>query len=82
MRIVALTLLLLGLSGCSLFANRAPDVGEPLYRDIPEGLLQECELPPLPDNTGEMSEAFVQAYQCGEQGNIDKRRIRELQNQP
>lgn len=63
------------LEGC---ASKVPVVPDLEYRKIPEAYLQECVLPPAPLDTGDLSEAFVQAYQCGEQGNRDKGRIREL----
>ena len=70
-------LLLVFLSGC-VSQPSVPDSLE--YRKIPEAYLQECVLPPVPISNGEMSDAFAQAYQCGEQGNKDKQRIRALQN--
>ncbi len=63
------------LAGCAAPRVPVPDVE---YMEIPEGYLQECVLPPAPLDTAELSDAFVQAYQCGEQGNRDKQRIREL----
>lgn len=60
------------LIGC---ATRPQEV---MYVEIPEGYLQDCELPSIPGNTGELSDAFTQAYLCGEQGNKDKERIRNL----
>jgi len=63
------------LMGC---VSKPPVVPDLEYRQIPEGYLQECALPPVPLDTGDLSEAFVQAYQCGEQGNRDKQRIKEL----
>lgn len=64
------------LSGCGVFQPKAPP---PLvYRAIPEALLQECQLPPAPLSNAELSDAFARAYQCGEQGNVDKQRIRNL----
>lgn len=57
-----------------------PVVYEREYREIPEGYLQPCALPEIPLSTGELSEAFVAAYQCAELGNDDKQRIRELTN--
>ena len=73
--LVVFTLMLV--SGCSLFARR-PAVPDVEYLPIPEAYLQECPLPPAPLDNGDLSEAFAQAYQCGEQGNKDKQRIREL----
>ena len=72
--ISAITAVLL-MTGC---VTRPPKVYEREYREIPAGYLQECELPPAPLNTGELSEAFVVAFKCAEQGNRDKQRIREL----
>jgi hypothetical protein len=46
--------------------------------EIPAGYLQECVLPAVPASTADLSDAFVQAYQCGEQGNRDKQRIQKL----
>ena len=69
-------ILVLILSGCGV---GQPTVPGPLeYREIPEAYLQECELPAMPLSNAELSDAFAQAYQCGEQGNRDKRRIKEL----
>lgn len=74
------SLLLIGLlAGC---ASKPPEPGDIVYREIPEGYLQECTLPPRPENNGELSEAFVVAYACAEQGNRDKRRIRDLATTP
>lgn len=67
---VLLTVLL---SGCA--SNRPADV---VYVQVPEGYLLECELPAAPQNNAELSDAFAQAYKCGEQGNKDKERIRNL----
>jgi hypothetical protein len=63
------------LSGC---ANRLPAVPDVVYRTIPEVYLEECVLPPVPDSTADLSDAFVIAYKCGELGNRDKQRIRLL----
>jgi thiamine monophosphate kinase len=63
------------LAGC---VSAPPEVYEREYREIPEGYLQPCELPGAPLVNGDLSEAFVVAYKCGEQGNRDKQRIREL----
>ncbi len=71
---VVLGLLFLA-SGC---VSTPPEVFEREYRAIPEGYLQPCALPSTPLSTGELSEAFVVAYKCAEQGNRDKQRIREL----
>ncbi len=62
-------------AGC---VSSPPEVPPLEYREIPEGYLQPCELPPKPDMNGDLSEAFVIAYKCGELGNRDKARIREL----
>ena len=69
-------LFVLLLAGCSTL--RKP--GEVIHVPIPEGYLQLCELPAIPENmnNGELSGAFAQAYKCGEQGNKDKERIRNL----
>ena len=74
MRIITCTclLMLVLLSGC------ASGPAEIVYIQIPEGYLLECELPAVPQNNAELSDAFAQAYKCGEQGNKDKQRIREL----
>ena len=70
-----LIIMLVLLSGCSTL--RKP--GEVIHVPIPEGYLQLCELPPaIPNNNGELSDAFAQAYKCAEQGNKDKERIRNL----
>lgn len=58
--------------------TRPPKVSERNYREIPAGYLQPCELPQAPLNNGELSEAYVVAYKCAEQGNRDKQRIRDL----
>ncbi len=50
------------------------------YIDVPESYLQECQLPAKPEANAELSDAFAKAYKCGEQGNRDKQRIRELTN--
>lgn len=65
---------------CGGCVSTPPEPGAREYREIPEGYLQECEVPTLPTDNGEMSEAFVLAAKCAELGNADKRRIRELQN--
>lgn len=70
----ALTLVVL--SGCGVSQPTIPDSLE--YREIPAAYLQECALPSVPLNNGEMSDAFAQAFQCAEQGNNDKQRIRTL----
>ena len=75
LRIFTCVLLLVILSGC---ASPITVPGPLEYREIPEALLQECLLPPVPLSNGEMSDAFAQTYQCAEQGNRDKQRIREL----
>ena len=68
----AIILLVMFLEGC---ATRPVDA---VYIEIPEGYLLECELPPKPQFNDELSDAFAQAYRCGEQGNTDKERIRNL----
>lgn len=75
MRIITCTclLMLVLLSGCA--SNRP---GEVVYIPIPEGYLLPCELPAVPQVNAELSDAFAKAYQCGEQGNKDKERIRNL----
>ncbi len=60
-------------TGC---ASQRP--GPVQYIEVPESYLQPCELPPLPKDNAEMSDAFAKSYKCGEQGNRDKERIREL----
>ena len=74
MRIITCTcvLLLVLLSGCA--SGPAPAV----YIQIPEGYLLPCELPAAPQDNAELSDAFAQAYKCGEQGNKDNERIRNL----
>lgn len=74
MRVATLTCVLF-MAGC---VSTPPVVYEREYREIPEGYLQPCALPETPLSTGELSEAFVAAYQCAELGNADKQRIREL----
>ena len=64
-------------TGCATRPKPVPDLE---YRSIPEAYLQECQLPPAPLSNAELSDAFAQAYQCGEQGNRDKNRIRGLSN--
>jgi hypothetical protein len=78
MRIITCTcaFLLMFLSGCGSAPITIP--GELEYREIPEALLQECPLPAAPLSNAEMSDAFAQAYKCGERGNKDKQRIRNL----
>lgn len=68
----AIILLVMLLEGC---ATRPSEV---TYVEIPEGYLQACELPAKPQFNDELSDAFAQAYRCGDQGNIDKERIRNL----
>ena len=75
--IIILTLLMMVVLSCGC-ASQIPIPGDLEYRKIPEALLQECVLPPVPLSNGEMSDAFAQTYQCAEQGNRDKQRIREL----
>ena len=72
-RIIFLSVLL---TGCGVSQPTIPDSLE--YREIPEAYLQKCELPPVPISNAEMSDAFAQANQCGEQGNKDKQRVRAL----
>ena len=74
--ILTLIMMLILSCGCSGAPIIVPGPLE--YREIPEALLQECLLPPVPLSNGEMSDAFAQAFQCAEQGNRDKRRIKEL----
>ncbi len=73
-RVVLLTIVVF-LAGC---VSQPTIPGTLEYREIPEAYLQECELPAAPLNNAELSDAFAQAYQCGEQGNRDKRRIKDL----
>ena len=70
-------ILLVLITGCATRPKPVPDLE---YRSIPEAYLQACQLPPAPLSNAELSDAFAQAYQCGEQGNRDKQRIRELTN--
>ena len=76
MKTIVLLALSLALTGCGVSQPTIPDSLE--YREIPEAYLQECALPAAPLSNGDLSDAFAQAYQCGEQGNSDKRRIKEL----
>jgi hypothetical protein len=68
----AIILLIMLLEGC---ATRPSEV---TYVEIPEGYLLACELPEAPQANAELSDAFAKAYKCGEQGNKDKERIRNL----
>lgn len=70
-------LLVLLTTGCAS-VGKPPIVYDREFREIPEGLLQECVLPEMPLDNGELSEAFVVAYNCGELGNRDKQRIKAL----
>ena len=74
-RIALLIVLYMFIQGCATRPKKAT------YIPIPEGYLQSCELPAIPDLNGEMSDAFARAYKCAEQGNIDKGRIRNLPRQ-
>ena len=65
-------LLLVFLSGC------ASGPAEVLYIPVPEGYLQPCELPAVPQDNAELSDAFAKTYLCAEIGNKDKERIRNL----
>lgn len=65
----------LTLSACASGPQPQPDV---IYRAIPEALTQPCTLPSVPEDTADLSDAFVQAYKCGELGNSDKAAIRDL----
>jgi hypothetical protein len=69
------SLLLVFLSGCASGPAPVPDL---VYRSIPEALLEECVLPEAPENTDQLSDAFVVAYKCAQLGNKDKQRIRLL----
>lgn len=62
-------------TGCVTRPKPQPELR---WREIPEGYLQPCVLPPMPEDTADLSDAFVQAYQCGEIGNKDKERIKSL----
>lgn len=74
-----IVVLSLALGGCGLFDRRSePEIR---YIPVPEGYLQQCELPAAPVSTGELSEAFVIAFSCAKQGNRDKQRIRDLVNE-
>lgn len=75
MRNLVLTLLISSLAGCASGPEPQPELR---WREIPEGYLQPCELPPMPEDTAELSDAFVWAYQCGVIGNRDKERIKSL----
>ena len=72
--LIAMILVLLVTGGCT----RPRKPGAAVYIPVPEGYLQECELPAVPEDTGGLSDAFAQAYLCGDQGNKDKERIRNL----
>ena len=74
---IILTLIMMLVLSCGCAAS-IPEPAPLEYREIPAALLQECVLPPVPLSNGEMSDAFAQAYQCGEQGNRDKERIKNL----
>lgn len=71
---VTLVSVLLFTTGCGLIKPK-PEIE---YREIPAGYLQPCPLPPAPLNNGQLSEAFVVAMKCAEQGNKDKARIKAL----
>lgn len=75
MRNLFICLTLAALVGCASGPKPKPEV----CQQIPEGYLQECTLPSLFVATGELSEALVQAWLCGAQGNKDKKSIRALQ---
>ena len=75
LKLIGFAIALLVLTSC---ASPITAPGELDYREIPEAYLQECPLPPVPLSNGEMSDAFAQAFQCAEQGNKDKERIRNL----
>lgn len=66
--------LLASLSGC---VTRSTG-----YQQIPAAYLIECPLPPLPMTNGQLSEAFVQAYDCAARGNEDKAAIKALAPDP
>ena len=68
----AIILLVMFLEGCATRPVEAQ------YIEIPAGYLLECPLPSKPQANAELSDAFAQAYRCGEQGNTDKERIRNL----
>ena len=76
MKTIVLFALSIALTGCAVSQPRIPDSLK--YREIPEAYLQECALPAAPLSNGDLSDAFAQAYQCAEQGNTDKRRIKAL----
>lgn len=63
---------LFAISGC---ATQPPVVK---YVPVPAGYLEPCALPPVPETNAELSDAFVVAWLCAEQGNTDKERIRAL----
>ncbi len=77
---ISLALILLAVivstTGCTILRPPAPAERE--YRPLPEAWLEPCELPAAPLDNGDLSEAFVVAFECGKQGNLDKARIREL----
>lgn len=74
---VAVILCAIALCGC---VSKPPTPDGVLYHEVPESWLQPCELPEAPHTNGDLSAAYVVAYQCAEQGNRDKARIRELVN--
>ena len=76
---ISVLLLVLFTAGC---VSTPPTVYEREYREIPEGLLQACVLPEMPLDNGELSEAFVIAFNCAALGNRDKQRIRDLTSAP
>ena len=77
MRLATCVFLLVFLSSCSAFRNVEPEV-KVIYVEIPEIYLQKCDIPPLPEDNGEMAEAYLGAAQCAIRGNRDKAKIREI----
>lgn len=72
-RLLVSCAILSGLAGCA--------TGPPpraIYVPVPAGYLQPCPLPPLPQTTADLSDAFATAYRCAVQGNNDKKKIGEL----
>jgi hypothetical protein len=62
---------LFALAGC------AAGPGQTVFISVPAAYLEPCAIPPLPTDTGALSEAFAEAAQCAKQGNDDKKAIRE-----
>lgn len=74
-------LLVMTLGFVAACGSNPPEEQPIVYRQIPDAWLEACTLPPMPEDTADLSDAFVQAYKCGELGNEDKERIRDLVNE-